>query len=442
MKLVLRIFNIVIMALSLIATVVLFVTPAFSFNSNVSLDVSTFSQFVPDNEFTHDLDFVELLGTDTIQVRVKFSLDYGGVTKTMNGDHEIINNDILAKNVDEIIGIIHEPVDLITELAIRNFLKTVVTQEITFAVDDARNKYAAQYGEPESSTEEIMDEVGMNEAYFDNFSYVLYNSANSEGATTDSVETVLYEQIDSALAIAEDSGMVDTTSFSEAKKADLKEYFISVLGDMNLVEDDGYHIRPIGMISYYYMIDYLKGELDGKIPNSELAQKSGENIPDYSNRLLNEFIITMMPNTVYQVVGYICLGIFIGIFIFAIAWGLLFVITLLKTLTRKPWTVFGFWFWPLGSLQLFLGLGLTVFGKFILPKIDVLSNFKFPIQLPIKSIILAPRTFALIPSIIFLLVAVIAIVYFFFKRAVKHQVREEDYEDQFEDDEDDNEEEK
>ena len=446
MKLVLRIFNIVIMALSLVATVFLFVSPAFSFNSNVSLDIASFSQFVPDNEFTQGLDFVDLLGTDTIQVRVKFSLDFEGVRKTMHGDRDVFNNEILTKNADEIVDIIHEPVDLITELAIRNFLKSVVTQEITIAVDDARNKFISEHPEVDASdvppTEIIMDEVGMNEAYFNNFSYSLYSSANTEGSTTDTVEEVLYEQIDSALAVAEESGMVDTTSFSTQKKADLKAYFISVLEDMSLVEDDGYHIRPIGMIPYHYMIDYMKGELTGKVASSELERKSDEDIPDYSNRLLNMFIITMMPEMVYQVVGYVCLGIFIGIFIIAFAWALLFVITLLKTLTRKPWTVFGFWFWPLGSLQVILGLGLTVFCKFILPKVDVLSYFKFPIQLPIKNLILAPRTFALIPSIIFLVTAVVAIVYAFLKRIVKHQVREEDYEAQFEDNEDDNEEEK
>lgn len=435
MKLILRIFNIVIMAISLIATVFLFASPSFSFNSKIVLDIDSFSQFVPENEFTRDLDFVDLLGTDSIQVRIKFSLYPDGVSKIMNGDREIINDEILAKNIDEIVGIIHEPVDLITELAIRNFLETVITNEITFAVDEARQKY-----DPDgvgSSTQEIMDEVGMDEAYFHNFAYALYDSANKEDATTDSVGEDLYEQIDSALATAEESGMVDTSSFTDEKKEDLKTYFVSVLHDMNLIEEDGVHIRPIGMISYIYMIDFLKQALDGKVEASVLAQKSDENIPEYSDRLLNTYVITMMPEIVYQIVGYISLGLFIGLFVFAGVWALLFVITLLRTFTKKPWTVFGFWFWPIGSLQLVLGLGLTMLGKVILPSYNVLGMLQIPIELPIKTIILAPRTYALVPSLLFLGVMILAIVYGIFKRVVKHQVKEEEYDEKFDDDEDD-----
>lgn len=432
MKLVLRIFNIAIMLLSLVATVFLFASPSFSFNSNIALDINSFSQFVPDNEFTHDLNFVDLLGTDTIQVRVKFSLDAGGVSKIMNGDREIINKEILEKNVDEIVGILHEPVDLITELTIRNFLKTVITNEITYAVDEARAKY-----DPDgvgSSTEEIMNEVGMDEAYFDAFTYSLYNSANQEGSTTDTVGEALYSEIDEALAKAEESGMVDTSSFTDEKKEDLKTYFVSVLNDMNLIEDDGVTIRPIGLISYIYMIDFLSQQLDGKVAPSELERQPGESLQDQSNRVLNLYILTMMPEMVYQVIGYVSLGLFIGLFVFAGVWALLFVITLLRTLTKKPWTIFGFWFWPIGSLQLILGIGLTYFGKVVLRNMQSQILAQIPMELPIQSVVLAPRTYALVPSLIFMGIVVLSIVYRIIKAVVKHQVRQEEYEEEDEED--------
>ena len=47
MKLVVRLFNFLIMAISLAAAVLLFAMPAFSFNSNIALDVAKFADFVP-----------------------------------------------------------------------------------------------------------------------------------------------------------------------------------------------------------------------------------------------------------------------------------------------------------------------------------------------------------------------------------------------------------
>ena len=435
MKLVLRIFNLILMTLALVAGVFLFVTPAFSFNSKVSLDIPGFAQFVPDNEFTHDLDFVELLGTDEINVGVKFSVGLDGVTKIMNGDREIINKEILETNVDNIVDTLHEPVDLITELAIRSFLKSVIQNEITIAVDEARKKY-----DPDgvgSTTEEIMNEVGMDDAYFDQLTYTLYCAANEEGATTDTAGETLYHEIDNALARAEESGGIDTSSFTEAKKEDLKTYFVSVLTDMNLIEDDGVTIRPIGKISYIYMIDFLQDKLSADVSATELARQPGESLKDHSNRLLNMFILLHMPEAFYTTVGYVSLGLFVGLFVIAGVWALLFVITLLRTFTKKPWTIFGFWFWPIGSLQVLMGVGITFFGKVVLKNMQDKILAQIPMELPIKSVILAPRSYALIPSIIFLVVAVLSIIYRIFKAVVKHQVKEAEYEEEYEDDEED-----
>ena len=74
MKLVLRVLNIVIMALAVTASIFLFASPAFTFNSRICLNIDSFSQYVPEKDFTRDLNFVDLLGTDEIQVRLKFNL--------------------------------------------------------------------------------------------------------------------------------------------------------------------------------------------------------------------------------------------------------------------------------------------------------------------------------------------------------------------------------
>ena len=415
MKLVLRIFNFIIMGIALAATIMLFTTPAFTFNSKIAIDVQTFAKFVPETKYTSEFNIVELIGTDTINVRIKFNLDAGGVTKNMDGKREKINNDIIAKNVDEMADILHEPIDLITDYSIRSVIKSTVKAEITKQVDEASKKYNST-----STAEEIMDEVGMDDAYFTKFSNSLYDSANKDGATIDSVSDVLYAQIDDALAKAEESGLVDNSGFTQSKKGEIQNNLLSVLNELKLVNEDG-TLKKISQVSYIYLSTYLKQQLNGKVNDpATLEQKTDEDLPNYTDRLLCVFVTTQMPDMFYNIVSYVSLGLFIGLIVFSVIWIFLFVWTLIRTFTKKPWTFFGPIFWIVGLLQVVLGLGLTVFCKFILP------TMKLPIQgLPIKSFIIAPRTYALIPSILYLTCILIAIVYLVFKIMAKKEYKQQ-----------------
>jgi undecaprenyl pyrophosphate phosphatase UppP len=153
-------------------------------------------------------------------------------------------------------------------------------------------------------------------------------------------------------------------------------------------------------------------------PAEELEQKTGETIPDYADRLLEMFVLDKMPEVFYQAVGYVSLGLFIGLFVFAGIWALLIVITLLKTISKKPWTFFGPWFWLVGLVELFLGFGITALARFALPKLDI-SQF----GLPISAVDAYVRTYALVPSILFVASIALAIVYQVFKSLAKKEAR-------------------
>ena len=424
MKLVLRIFNFIIMALSLAATVFLFAAPAFSFNSNVALDVKTFSEFVPENELTGEIDAVNILGTDEIHLGIQFSLDLGGVTKTMNGDREVINNDVISKNIDDILHELRTPVKLITDYTIKNAIKRIIQQEITAQIDAARERFHEQYPDREIyTTEQIMEEVGMDEAYFRLFAKNLYEAADKDDATISSVTDVLFAQIDEALVRAEDTGMVDTSGFADETKDEIKTNLMGNLDTLGLVGEGG-KIEKISEISYIYLSNFLKENLSSSVSASELDRQAGESNPDFSDRMLRLFVLTKMPDGFYKAVSLVSVGLFVGLFIFVAIWGFVFVITLIKTLTKKPWTFFGPWFWVLGPLQIVLGLGLTVAGKFVLP--ESLSRLPFDVSaLPIKSVVLAPRTYALVPSIIFIICIFVAIAYAVIKGIVKREVKNE-----------------
>ena len=424
MKTIIRVFNIVIMALCVAAGLFLFMPPALSFNSKVTISVSDFSKFVPETEYSKDIDIPTLLGTENIYVGIKFQLDAQGIGEMKDGDREKINDSIIADNVDEIVSILHEPVDLITDFAIRANVKKLIAEQVTNYVNQAFEDYKAAHPGSEkafnSTTEEILEEVGIDDEYYTNFTYELYDAANAEGATVDSTNEVLFDQINEALVRAKTSGVVDTSGFTDEQKASVKASLQSVFASLDLIEDDG-TLKPISQISYVYLSAYLKKELTGKAAPETLERQVGETIPDYADRLLDLYVRINMPDLFYQIVGYVSLGLYIGLFVFVGVWGLLLLITLIKTFTKKPWTIFGPWFWFVGFIQLVIGLGTTAIVKYALTQVDIAS-----FGLPIKEVLASLKTYALIPSFMYLGAIVIAIVYGFFKRGLKYSLNQQE----------------
>ena len=426
MQTIIRIFNIVIMAISVVAGVFLFMPPALTFNSKITINVEKFSQFVPETEFSKDINIAELLGTESIYVGIRFQLDSKGIGEMKDGNREKINESIVASNVDEIVALLHEPVDLMTDFIIRANIKRLIQEQVTSYVNQAVESYKEKNPSAiHSTTEEIMEEVGINDAYFTSFSYALYDAANADGATLDSTNAVLFDQIDQALARAEESGAVDVSTFGDSQKEAIRSSLSSVMTSLNLVNDDG-TLKKISQISYIYLSDYLKKQLTGTVSAEELEQKVGEETPDYADRLLGIFVSEKMPDIFYEIVGYVSLGLYIGLFVFAGVWGLLLLITLLKTFTKKPWTIFGFWFWIVGLVQLVVGFGLTAIGKYAIDKIDIAS-----FGLPISKVQIYLRTYALVPSFLFIACVVIAIVYGFFKRILKSSIESHDLKERY-----------
>ena len=413
MKIAIRVLNIIIMAISVAAGIFLFMPPAFSFNSKVTINVATFSQFVPETEYSKDIDIPTLLGTDSIYVGVRFQLDVAGIADMKDGDKEKINDKLIAENLEEMIGLLHEPIDLITDFTIRANIKRLISEQVYANVDQAVQTYNQKAG-LDNKTEDIMEDVGINDAYFTNFSNSLYDAANADGATIDSTNEVLLDQINEALIRAESSGAADTSSFGDSQKEAMTESLKGVFQSLNLIEDDGVHLKKISAIAYMYLANYLKEQLKESYDETTLERKSGEKDEAYADRLLELFVKDKMPDLFYKIVGYVSLGLFIGLFVFAGVWAILLVITLLKTFTKKPWTIFGFWFWIVGIVELVVGFGLTAITKLVLSKFDV-SQF----GLPIKEVLISIKTYALVPSILFAVMIVVGIVYAFIRNAAK-----------------------
>ena len=412
-KLMIRIFNLVFIALSLAAIILLFTLPSFSFYSNIGIDVKKVSSFVPQTEYSSGIKIEELIGTDTIHVGIKFSLSVDDLNSARKNDRETINETLLEGNINDMVDVLHEPINLITEYMIRYILKGLIKAEIRREIKNGMTQAAIETG---STPDDIMEDIGLDDNYYTGFSDALYKSLNSDDSTVDSLTDTLYNQIDDALARADESGSFDSSSFDPSSKATVKNNLLQVFDTLKLVKGDG-TIKKIGDVSYIYFAEFLKSALTDKVSDSStLEQKSDETNVQYTSRLINLYVQILMPDAFYNIVSYISLGLFIGLFVFAGIWALLILITVLKTFTSRPWTFFGPLFWIAGLVEIVFGFGITIFFKFILPKqsIDLGS-------LPINSFVFAPRTYCLALSIIFIVVLVLTIPYTVFKVSAKHK---------------------
>ena len=414
MKIVIRIFNVVIMAISLAAASLLLAMPTITFKSRLSLNVETFSEFVPKTEYSQDMKMSEMLGTDEINFGINFSIYPADAPKLMSGDKQTINNALIEKNANEMLSTLHTPINLITDFSIRTVIRKTVEKEIRTQIENARDELHSA-----STAQDIMDDAGLNDEYFAHFADELYNAANAEGATVESAGKTLYEQVDDALAKAEDYGASNTAGFTEQREA-IQNNMVEILTDLDLVNADG-TLKPISQISFVYIAEHFKDELLKKsYDEASVAQKEDEEIPQYADRILITYLYSMIPDDFYTGAGTVSTIIFISIFVFVILWGLLFLITLLRTIGKKPWTLFGPWFWIIGLLQVVVGIGLTVFIKFYAPTLA--ANVSMG---PINGFAIALRTCTLIPSILYLVCLAIAIPYLVLKIIARNQHRAE-----------------
>ena len=396
MKLIVRIMHLVIAAIAAVATILLFAMPALSFNSKVVLDVEAVSNIVPSTEFTKDIDFVEVLGTNEIQAGISFKLSATDINKVMNGDRDVINEKVLIKNMDETLQTLDDGIEVLADYTIRTNLTGIVKQELIKQVENAKPE--------DKTTEEVLEYLSLGDEEYKEFAYSLYDSANSKNANVDSVGQVLLEHIDEILVKVEKMTGSKSGTFTDEQKEDAKNNMKGMLKQVKILKDDDYSLHPISDLPYLYAIDFVKEKLNGKVSADKLAIKEGETNREYSNRMLETYVVTQMPEIVYQIVGYVSLGLFIGMFVIAGTWILLAAFEVLHFFfVNKKHRLFKGLFMPFfilaGIIQIVLGFVLTGAVKYVLPeKIDIT---KF--NLPIKSAVIVPRTCTLATSIVFII---------------------------------------
>ena len=452
MKSVIRIFNFIIMGISGLAIALLFISSTFSLNSRVSFDTDFINQYfnqvveqiqdntpttgdpnLDDEEYINTFDVGYVLGTDHINLSIKFDLSFSEINTIMgNAERDLVNQELIEGNVHGVFDDLHEPVEILTEYTVRTILKSVAKKEIYKQLKNALED-AGSSDDPI----DFMDEVGMNDSYFRGFAKTLYDTANNKdpldpsedpdrGCSVNRFTDTIFDKLKEVLreADAATDGAVSEDSLTEEMKDEIKNGFISIIETAGLLQEDGLTFVKISQVSYVMLAKILKENLSttSTISPEELEQNPGETKAEYAERLSKLFVYNMLPDVFYQIIGYVCLGMFIAVLVFAGIWGILFLITILRTFSsEKPWTIFGPWFWIIGSLQVVLGLALTIFCKFYLSGLSIIQ--KALQGSPFQSFVIAPRTSALIPSMIFLGMIIFAIVYTIMAHSVKKEYK-------------------
>lgn len=451
MKTVIRFFNFLIIAIAGAATALLFLTSTLTFNSRISIDNEFINNFfatviekvnqptqtetdpVLKEPFINEINVTKILGTDHVNLKVQFDLNFNEINTLMGkADKELINQELLDKNVTAIFADLHEAVNILTEYTARTALRSVAKKEIYKQV----KKSLEETHYPSTATD-IMEEVGMNDNYFRGFAKSLYDAANipddpatagaDDGCSVNKFVQTIKGQLESVLDEAEQvtGGHVNKEAMlnNPNLENDLRNGFINVITAAELVQEDGQTFVKMEKAAYVFLAKILKEQLASSVPASELEPMAGESREKYAERLSILYTHNMLPDVFYTIIGYSSLGLFIGVIVFAAIWGILIIITLVRTFSsKKPWTIFGPWFWIVGSLQVVVGLALTVFCKFFLPNMSFIKSALA--GSPIKNFAVAPRTAMLIPSMIFLGLIIFAIVYTVLAHPVKKEYKD------------------
>lgn len=451
MKSVVRIFNLIIMAVSGLAIALLFINSTLTFNSRISFDNEFINNYfstvvekinqptqsetdpVLKEPFINEINVTKILGTDHVNLKVQFDLSFSEINTLMGKrDKELINQELLDKNLSSIFADLHEAVNILTEYTARTALRSVAKKEIYKQV----RKSLEDTGYPSTATD-IMDEVGMNDNYFRGFAKTLYDAANipdnpstakeDDGCSVNKFVQTIKSQLEDVLDEADKitNGHVNKEAMLNNPDLDneLRNGFISVITAADLIQSDGETFVKMEKAAYVFLAKILKEQLSSTVSPGELEPQAGESREAYAERLSKLYAHNMLPDVFYTIIDYSSLGLFIGVIVFAVIWAILIVITLIRTFSsKKPWTIFGPWFWIVGSLQVVLGLALTIFCKFYLPSMSFMQRALE--GSPIKSLAVAPRTSMLIPSMIFLGMIVFAIVYTIIAHPVKKEYKD------------------
>ena len=409
MKNVLRIFNLVFVAIAATAIVLLFAMPTMSLNIGYKVTAEQVQQVLPKNEETEDLDVKKVIGGDTIDLGLSLSVTPKALFRSVTGDSKkVIDEEFVDPNINGVIDSLRNPIHRIAKgLAKQLAVKTLIK---SFDEKIEENKDSSDT----RTAEQIRTAAGMDVAYFEGLTDKVFSAIEAPNASVITVGDVMFDQLKDAASKMNASGVMEIPEFDASYKSSIRSSTASMLSDANMLKEDEETIYPIDTIVDGMLVDLIRSE---STPEGETMEQKAAKLPS----LLTDMIKKNFNDDVYNAISIVLKVMLIVIIVVAAVWAFFLVWTLIKTFFGgdKVYTFTGPLFWISGVLQIIMGVVLTIGTAVALASISASGVGGGAFANMSASIV----TSMFIPSILVLICIPLGIVYTVFKSRYKKQLK-------------------
>ena len=421
---IIRILNVVYMAIATVAIIFFFCVPFVDASVNVTIN----------NEFVLDLIQKNVPGAETLKMEdvfvnnekveatIKLNVTPVQLVESYTDkSQQNIQTYFITPNCSDLVDALLPQIKNVAQALLRISAQTSINSQI----DDYNNSH------PDSPISVPTEQI--NEA-----TNQILDSLGTQGATTDSVSQVIYEQVTNI--IKENS---DSEEEPNINQEEIRDTLTNVLNEYGLLNPDGTIKNDDGTVNQILYDLITNGTLfppnpDGSNPSTSSVPSSSEPKSLNSNdntitiasptntkteedvkNALSAKLTTLLGDQFIVVTTTVFKGMFVALIVFIITWGFLLVYTLIRTFRKKKcYTFIGPVFWIVGFFEIALGIGLKVASQY---PFDLTSMIG---QLNIFESIKPNISFsALIPGILVLVCIPLTIVYKHYKKKLKKQNR-------------------
>lgn len=374
MKLVLKIFNAVYLVLAAVAITCFLTRPYIDLKGGYTLKPDNITSLVKDSagDDISEEEVREIVKDKTIditlqaKVEVKYVLNFTD-KEGLKNSIAVPFDEIKAKVITDATPILK---DVVKKIA-TNVAKKVIKQSVEEKILEVR---------PGADTADLMSKAGLDDQYFSDFADQVYAKATEENPTIDKIMTDVIEgkMIEVATKLRDSAGMTEFLDPTEMG------------GEMSLKVKDQMKAK---------FIENKFCDADGNIVNIEEKIKS--ELTDKLNKTIDEYATSFSEYSLYY---------FIALIAFILPWAALAIFSIIRIIRRKKVWVKSWYVFAFASIQLILGVVLTIATSKFLPQIaNVLPMEDFKDVL--SSLTLDVKTSSFLPSILYLTMIPLTIVY-------------------------------
>ena len=437
MKKVLKIMNLILLAMSGFAVVCFLALPTISLKAGIKLSKEQITEMIPSEAGEDGMDIASMIPEEGINLDIGIKVPAKLALKSLTTDvSEILQEEVIAPNVENIVDNLE---NLIVPVG-STLLKTVIGQAYRATYEEGFR--ALLQAQPEDnrdprSASDLREAAGLTQAYCMNQAESVMTVLKGTDPTVTKANDAFFNEL-----------VLGVTKFNSAhlswqgveyqaevpgneQKAELKETVKKLFDEsLKMVKENGEDLYPLDIAIKSMLVLALRqanqsGEGGGEaaIPEGETAADRANMLKPYLTEMLSEKLPIDQAEELTKYMNYVAYG----LFVFAGFWALLFIFTLLRTLLakKKVWTKTGPIFWILGLVQIVIGVGLTVAVSVALKNPSVLAQLPAESRDLMNGISLTIKTCAFYPSIFILIMIPYMIAYAVVKHKYKRELKAE-----------------